>query len=76
MDLVSLKTRKLCLHSSKSFKCDHGSTKLMFLLWLLFFVSIFMYLFLSLFFFQGKPEEDTDQMARVSYPDVKCKQFL
>ena len=33
-------------------------------------------IFIIIFFFQGKPEEDTDQMARVSYPDVKCKQFL
>ena len=65
-DVVSLKTRKLHLHSSESFDWDHRSTNMQ-LSWIVFVVSIFIYLFLLLWlriFFQGE-EEDSDKIIRM-----------
>ena len=71
VDLVSSKTRKLCLHSYKPFNWDHRSTNLKLLSWSLFVVSILIH-FYSYYFFQDK-EENTDQMmARwSSIPSLK-----
>ena len=67
MDLVSLKTRKLPLHSFEPFKCDHKSADMR-LLWVVFVTSVFLFLYFYyyeyVFFFQGK-EEDSDKMIRM-----------
>ena len=60
VDLVSLKTRKVHLHSSEPFNWDHRSTDMQ-SLWRVFVVSIVIYLFFFLswlpfifyFFFSG-----------------------
>ena len=62
VDLVSLKTRKLHLHSSERFNWDHRSTDMHEVVVDIILLSVF--LFMITYFLQGK-EEDSDMTIRM-----------